>query len=473
MRIFKLAWIIILLLAAVSPAVALEGPDENEPNDSRRDATLIRGLEFSGEVGRGRDTDDWFELDGQEGTNPNIALYYDERECDIDLEVYSDRELVGSLTDTSGEDQGQFDVEGRCFLHVWAYDGRGEYEISIEPDRHDRNRSHGDCEGPDEQESNDEKHVADSIDDLDIEGYACRGDVDWYYLNGQEGTHPSITLEYENRESDIDLEVYSDDELVGSLTGTSGSETGDFEVPGTCYLKVYAYDGEGEYKVAIEPGEGRHRRGSDCEGPDEREPNDDMRSATSIGGLTIDGYACSDDEDWFVLEGQEGDYATITLTHESGCDIDLEVFSDDTSVGSLTGTSESDSGTFEIPGMGYIRVYPYDGEGAYTIEIEPQRGERHHERPADCEGPDEVEPNDTMDEAVSINANEIIRGYACENDEDWFVIEGWVGDTSTLTIHRDEREGGEIEALFFDADGKMYIKVFAVRGEGQYSIELE
>jgi hypothetical protein len=236
---------------------------------------------------------------------------------------------------------------------------------------------------------------------------------------------------------------------------------------------VFSYDGEGEYSVTIEPGDdNRHNRRSDCEGQDEHEPNDDMRSATSIGDLTIDGYACNE-EDWFVLEGQEGNYATITLTHESGCDIDLEIFSDDTSVGSLTGTSESDSGTFEIPGMCYIRVYPYDGEGAYTISIEPEGGERHHGRTADCEGPDEVEPNDTRDDADSINANEIIRGYACENEEDWFVIEGWGRHTSTLTFNYDHSEG-DLEASFgSDADGNMYITVYATRGEGEYTIEIE
>ena len=125
----------------------------------------------------------------------------------------------------------------------------GDYEIEIEPG----GGVDDDCEGPDEIEPNDEVDLADWIDGYIIEGYACEGDDDWYVLDGQEGVNPEITLRYDEDECDIDLEVYSGDEYVGSLIDTESPDRDDFRVPDVCYILVYAFDGEGEYEIEIEP----------------------------------------------------------------------------------------------------------------------------------------------------------------------------------------------------------------------------
>ena len=243
---------LVLLLFALMPAAAQEGPDEQESNNTLRTADSISGLTIDGEVGRRGDTDDWFVLEGQEGTNPTITLTYDDQACDIDLEVYSGDEnnMVGSLTGTDSPDSDTFDVPSTCYLHVYAYDGHGEYTIDIEPGN---TSSNTECQGDDEVESNDTKDLADSIDGDTIDGYACESDNDWFVLTGQEGTNPTITLEYDDHNCDIDLDVYSDDTLVGSLTGTDSPDEDTFRVRGTCYLHVYAYDGEGDYTITITP----------------------------------------------------------------------------------------------------------------------------------------------------------------------------------------------------------------------------
>jgi hypothetical protein len=246
--------ILILFLFTLAPAVAQEGPDEQEPNDTMQQADSIDGFTIDGEVGRRTDQEDWYKLEGQEGTNPTITLTYDADECDIDLDVYSDDELVGSLTGTEDEDSDEFDVPGTCYLHVYAYDGHGEYTIDIEAGDNGGNGHGEECQGPDEVESNDTQDLADTIDGMQIEGYACEDDDDWFMLNGQEGRHPEFTLTYDTDECDIDMDVYSDDELVGSLTGTDSPDSDRFRVPGTCYLRVYAYDGEGDYTIEITEG---------------------------------------------------------------------------------------------------------------------------------------------------------------------------------------------------------------------------
>jgi hypothetical protein len=173
------------------------------------------------------------------------------------MEVYSgsgrDRDLVGSLSSTDSPDSQTFSVEDTCYLHVFAYEGEGDYTIDIESETTNNHGSNADCEGPDEVEPNDDENAADSIDNLTIDGYACSDDVDWFVLEGQEGRNPYITLSYDEDECDIDLEVYSDDEFIGSLTSTSSPDEDEFRIPGECWIKVYCYDGEGDYTIDIEP----------------------------------------------------------------------------------------------------------------------------------------------------------------------------------------------------------------------------
>jgi hypothetical protein len=367
------------LLLMIAPAIAQEGPDEWEPNDTSDQANSISTLYFEGEIGRRGDYDDWFVLEGQEGYHPTITLRYDDDDCDIDLEVYSGNDYVGSLTAVSSPDADTFDVPSVCYIHVYAYEGRGEYSIEILPsagdyDRDDHRGSR--CEGPDEWEPNNQPELADLVEGYYIEGYACRDDVDWYELQGQEGVNPTITIYYDERECDVDIDIYSDDELVGTLSSSESPDGDTFHITGDCMLMVEAYSGEGSYEIEIDPagrGRGRdHDREGRCEGPDEWESNDTRDLADLISGLTIEGYACEDDDDWFMLEGQEGRRPRFTLYYsDRDCDIDMDIFSDDELVGSLVSVDSPDRDSFRVPGTCYLHVYAYDGEGEYTIEIEP------------------------------------------------------------------------------------------------------
>ncbi|MCX6647605.1 MAG: hypothetical protein NTY09_14780 [bacterium] len=223
-------------------------------------------------------------------------------------------------------------------------------------------------EGTDEVESNNSKGTADSITDFVIEGNMDEDDAeDWYVLNGQEGLNPTFTIYFDAEELEVDFAVYSDDEMIDQALEWGTGDSITCEVPGTCYIKVWWWEGEGDYTITINP------KPLKCEGDDEIEPNDDVDNADYIeSALEINGYICEDDDDWFQLGGQEGTNPTFTISFDDEeCEIDFEVYSDDEVVGSATGFGTDESVTCEVPGTCYVHVYHWDGEGEYTIDIEP------------------------------------------------------------------------------------------------------
>ncbi len=360
---------LLLMFIILAPALAQEGPDEVEPNDSREDATEISGYEIEGEVGRDGDDDDWFVLEGQEqkGHYAGFTIRYDDEVCDIDFEVYSDGDLIGTADARESPESIFCSIPDTCYIHVFAYEGHGEYTIEIEPIDLEE------CQGPDEVEPNHELEIADGIDRNLIEGYACPGDVDWFILDELDWPDSIFTLYYDETLCDIDLTVYNDDEMVGSLDSISSPDSDAFYVQGQCRIMVEAFEGEGEYRIEITT-EGVPFRldHSACAGPDEIEPNDCIRDGGVSYGLMIEGYACEDDVDWFVLDGQEGTSPYITLDYdEDECEISLEVLSDGADAGSLLGDDSPGGAEFDVPGGCMIIVRCLSGEGAYTIEIEP------------------------------------------------------------------------------------------------------
>jgi len=223
-------------------------------------------------------------------------------------------------------------------------------------------------EGPDEVESNNSMNTADSIDGFIIEGNMDEDDgVDWFVLNGQEGTNPTFTVYFDAEDLEIDFAIYSGDEQVAQALEWGTGDTITCEVPSTCYIKVWWWDGDGDYTIAINP------KASECEGPNEIEPNDDADNADYIeSALEINGYMCEDDDDWFQLGGQEGTNPTFTIVFDDDeCEMDFEVLSDDEVVGTASGYGTDESITCRVPGTCYVHVYHWTGEGEYTIEIEP------------------------------------------------------------------------------------------------------
>ena len=94
----------------------------------------------------------------------------------------------------------------------------------------------------------------------------CNGEADWFVLVGQEGLTPKITFWAEDDTHTshmgwvydgacIELEIYNDHEKIGTLSSRRGeSESGEFEISGTCYMSVKSVRTERtEYAIVIEP----------------------------------------------------------------------------------------------------------------------------------------------------------------------------------------------------------------------------
>jgi len=197
-----------------------------------------------------------------------------------------------------------------------------------------------------ELEPNDSRDASQLFDGFLIEGEVGSDDPsDWYVLAGQQGEFPVFTLIYDHNVCDIDLEVYSDDELACAAEMVPAPETISCHVPGTCYLKVHAFMGYGKYSIAIEdPAINASLSINPGGGTDETEPNNDPDSAT-LSDLSeiseISGLLGEGDEDWYILDTQDLEILGISLeTGTPDCFTRIEIFLDDESIGVVTANSD-------------------------------------------------------------------------------------------------------------------------------------
>ena len=210
---------VLLVAFADAPSIAQQGPDEWESNDTRRNANPIDGFEIRGEIGDRHGEDDWFYLEGQEGDYPSFLFDpYPSARGGIAYEIYDDYDLVWQSHSRFGHfgpsreygSRLSFRIEATCYIHVNCSGERTEYMIDIAP---------GSCSGPDESEPNGRRQDADSITELEIEGFICDDEEDWFVLEGEQGSHMTFTI---NSEADCNLNIYDDSDLIGESESWGG-----------------------------------------------------------------------------------------------------------------------------------------------------------------------------------------------------------------------------------------------------------
>lgn len=355
---------------AVTPRTTVGGA-EIEPNNVMTMANIIPRTEtsFQGRLDA-KDTEDWFELSGQEGTNPWVTIVHD-RNCNFDFEVYNNNVLVGRATEPLTTDSIQCNVPGSCYIRVWRVSGAGNYTIQVY-NASDQNTAQPSPYIPERgQEPNNERQQATYIQRMVIRDQLDEYDsVDWFALNGQEGDYPNFTLVHEAG-SNFDFEVYSDQNLIGRANSTTGQDTFSGHVPGRCYLRVWRVSGSGSYTILIARGQpGPMPAESQSNTGAETEPNNSRATANKTNLRLIQGSLNQgDQEDWFILGGQQGSNPTFTITHDAGCDFDFDVYDNDTLVASATGTNPQDSISCRVQGKCFIRVYRVAGNGNYQIRF--------------------------------------------------------------------------------------------------------
>jgi len=324
-----------------------------------------------------------------------------------------------------------------------------------------------------EREPNNQKTQADPITALNFHGVmASSSDIDWFVLNGQEGSNPTFTITHAPS-VDFDVEIYSDNNTVGRAVGSNSGDSVTCQVPGKCFVKVWSSRGSGPYQIAI-------RAKSD-----EREPNDQKSQADRIAKTQyeINGtIANAGDVDWFALDGQEGNHPTFVITHAPSVDFDLEVYSDNNSVGRATGSNSPDRVTCDVPGKCFLKVWSCRGTGEYQIEIQPQQAANTDER----------EPNNEKGQADEIANNKMtIHGTIDRpGDVDWFALKGQEGNNPTFTIIHDNSVDFDIEiysdenqvgratgvnsgdSVTCNVPGNCFVKVWSSRGTGRYEVRI-
>jgi len=229
--------------AATTPVASTSdfgaGPDEREPNDTREQADSISGLTLSGALATGADVD-WFRLQGQEGVRPTIEIFTDDN-ADIGFSVYSGESWVGGT-----EDGLSTTIVGQAYLQVsnpWSGTG-GTYRIQITPG----------TLGNSEREPNDTRSQADKAPNPTIDGeISTPGDVDWFVFTVEDLWAPEFILISHDPGFDVDMEIYQEDTLLQSLTGTAQVESViTDDITGKAYIRVFSGGGKtGKYSIEV------------------------------------------------------------------------------------------------------------------------------------------------------------------------------------------------------------------------------
>jgi len=349
--------LLLFVLCAMFVCPIVTWAQEVEPNGQKSLADPIADLTIRGNISGPNDID-WFVLLGQEGDQPDFTINH-AGNVDFDFEVFNNDTSVGRATGSNSGDSIHCQIPGRCYVKVWSARGTGAYTINIRP-------THPRPFVSDEREPNDIKAQADLVKDLIIAGSISKlGDVDWFVLNGQEGSQPKFVIHHPAA-ADIDFEVFSNDVSAGKALGSKSGDSIQCKVPGKCHVKVWSAKGTGIYSIRILP----HM--PDFNGWDEREPNDTKELADKVQDMNIQGFIQNQqDVDWYFLSGQEGVHPTFTITHDPRNDFDFEVFSGDKSVGKATGVNSGDSIKCNVPGKCYVKVWSFrsQGNGWYRINV--------------------------------------------------------------------------------------------------------
>lgn len=186
-----------------------------------------------------------------------------------------------------------------------------------------------------------------------------------------------------------------------------------------------------------------------CEADDD-EPNDSDTEAEAITpGLRADRTLCGD-EDWYSFFGFAGDDVSVTLSfiHDNG-DINVQLLGPDGEPLLLSASTDDDESlarSLSETGIHLIRVFG-NGRGVfntYTMDFQRIRT---------CEA-DSYEDNDTLATATVIEAGTLSALTLCEEDDDWFALEMYPGETlsATLTYYGAE---GDLSLELYDATGAL------------------
>ncbi len=169
----------------------------------------------------------------------------------------------------------------------------------------------------------------------------------------------------------------------------------------------------------------------------EKNNSRDTANLIVVGMEARGSLSAKDTVDWFELNGQEGMRPTLSLTHDSGNDFSLEVYSDTLFSGKAAGSGGRKSVTCNVPGRCFVKVARVSGAGDYKVEINANR--------TMTDDGAEMENNNVRALANRTRGTTLSGNLDGNDREDWFVLEGQEGTIPLICISHGEDANFDFE----------------------------
>ncbi len=305
------------------------------------------------------------------------------------------------------------------------------------------------------------------------EGYTiCADDQDWFWIYLAQGDQLTVRTEFINANGDLNLFLVNDQ---GQVVQNSTSSTEDFEEvavtagqSGTYYFFVTSYggmeniynldiellvylDGDEETEIEIQEAEIEKEIIQPCL-DDPYEPNDTRLDARPVGAVSIDAlYICPNNEDWYSIELQNGDYMTADITFQQFYGVlELKLYGSDggymaTGMGDHDGFKEL-SAAPTSNGVFYLLVKASDlrDDLAYNLTVEVEHNQ------TGCTD-DSFEDNDILDDAALLSSGSYSSMYYCAYDYDWYRFDMQTGQDLDMSLLF-SNDTGNMQAELYDSE---------------------
>ena len=375
------------------------------------------GDSVNGVLDENSNYDDCYKVKLNEGDVINFNLSVP-LPSDFDMRIYNS--LENSVAHSAG--MGAYEdidlpvhLTGFYYVLVFAYEGSGNYELSVTLDG--TFTSDGD-NSP--EEATPMALNSSETSDLDEEGY---DKFDWWNISLEVGDIITISLTVPNSGNfdivllDVELDVIAnsdendpgeDEEAEGVILFTSNY-----------YIVVYAEEGSGTYTLTVTK-----------TGHFTSDNNNDAGNATAIQlGDTIENRLTEtiDRMDWFFVNLTEGDIVRIHLTIPPATDFDVVVYDAELDyIDDSSGSGQEEEINIPIFSSGtyYMKVISYRGSGSYVLTVTKTSSFT----------PD---GDDTWENATVMSANDTVSsGLSAEtyDYEDWWTLTLNAGDIIDINV---------------------------------------
>lgn len=297
------------------------------------------------------------------------------------------------------------------------------------------------------------------------------GDCDHLVDSPAEGTYRmTVTRTGETEEGAGACEPCSADVQCGNASDLCVTLDGDDRCTTSCEddcgdgeicVEVTSVDGEVAMQCAPEAGSCEPQM-PECE-DDAHEDDDDATQADDADPLPVDmefeGKSCSadgmDDEDWFLVELDADAQIHVTLEGGGATDLNLALLDDqgETLAQAESGNSNESIEMCLTAGTHYVRVYTFeDGENdyalRYTLDAEACAATCEDDDLEQDDSPAQATYAEVFPDGYSINGRQI-----CSEDDDYYRVELYTGETLIVDLTFDQETAGEdLDLHFLDSD---------------------